>query len=450
MQWFLYGRRWILFYSILLLIVGLLSYLTLQLGYIFLYKEIYITFFIIVMLTNFIPTLLFSLAGIVVKKPAIHPHITPKKIPFLVIIPAYNEKEVILNSVQSLVKQKTGDIYTARVIVAFNGTDNTGDIASRHGAEVFTTPVPQCGKSKAIEYVFSAIDYDRENIGYVIIIDADNVVEDDYLYQVALACQSQKVAYQSNHQPLLVSKNWISKGLNAGYCASSRLFNIGRSNLLNSALLCGTGMVLRDDVVRDLWRKVKTQTEDIEMNGLLSLYYNSGVEWIPTATFYDEKPDVIDVAIRQRVRWMVGHTRCFYYYSIPLLKQFFTTGSLRALELAIYYLVPISLLVSALWMLLLVPIALVGYSYTFNNYYDDILIVTLIFILYMIVLPALGYFLQKDNLPFWQRLLQAFVYSCYAMVFATLVWPITILFACISLPSKTWIFHTPHKAKVIQ
>lgn len=447
LQWFLFGQRWLLFYLLCLIFIIAVSLVGLQLNYYFLFLPVYLIIFGLIFFVNFLPTLIFSLAGAFARPKQPTETVAQEFIEFIVIIPAYNEKQVILNSVTSLLAQKYGEHYTARIIVAFNGTDETGAIAEQAGAEVFTTPIPQCGKSKAIAYLLESIP--AQDNRYVIIVDADNVVAEDYLDVIARACQSKKPAYQTNHLPLLVSENWVSKGLNAGYCASSRLFNIGRSRLLGSALLCGTGMVIREDVIRNLWSRVKTQTEDIELNGLLSLYYGSGVEWIETANFFDEKPDVIDVAIRQRVRWMVGHLRCFYHYGFSLLKQFLTKGDVRAFELAIYYLVPVTILASTLWLLMLIPIAILGYPYGTSNYDEFVTAFTLIILVYMILLPALGYYLQNTHIKSTIRLGKAFLYSLYAMLFATFVWPIAIIFACFSISSTTWIFHTPHKARAI-
>lgn len=447
-QWFLFGRRWIVFYVAIIFFVILLTVLLKNLGYQFYYKEVYWLFFGLVFFVNFLPTLVFSIVGALAKEKTFAPNNTINPMSFLVIIPAYNEKEVILNSVQSLLKQKTGVHHQADIVVAFNGTDDTGEIASKHGATVITTPKPKCGKSQAIAYVLSQITPSQYD--YVIIIDADNVVEEAFLAQTALACQDKRPAYQCNHQPLLASDNWISKGLQAAYCASSRLFNLGRSRLLDSALLCGTGMVLRTDVILDLWNKVKTQTEDIEFNGLLSLHYQSGVTWIDGATFYDEKPDVIDVAIRQRVRWMVGHMRCCYHYSLPLIVHFLRTGQIRSLELAWYYLVPISLLASALWLILFLPIIMIGHSYDVLGSFSTLMWITIAIFAYIIILPALGYFLQNHQLNFLKRMGNALVYSIFAMFFALFVWPISILVACFSLYSTTWIFHTPHKVNKSQ
>lgn len=447
MQWFLFGRRWILFYFLLLIFVFLISLELKLLNYEFHFKLLYMVFFWIVFIINFLPTLFFSLMGLFLPKRLTNLSISQKPIDFLVIIPAYNENQVILNSVNSLLKQQNGRNYQSRIVVAFNGTDETGNIAQQYGAEVITTPEPKCGKSKAIAYVLSQISLNPHR--YVIIVDADNVVADDFLRQTAIACQSGKLAYQCNHQPLLASQNWVSKGLQAGYCASSRLFNTGRSRLMDSALLCGTGMVIREDVIRHLWNRIKTQTEDIELNGLLSIHYNAGVEWIDEAVFYDEKPDVIDVAIRQRVRWMVGHARCFYFYSVPLFKHFLKTGNVRAMELILYYLMPLSLLISTLWLLLMIPIAMLGYYYDVKSYQDILYVLTIIFLLYILILPILGYFLQMSEIPVYKRIAQSLIYSLYSMIFAMCVWPIAMLFACISLTSTTWIFHTPHKVKAL-
>ena len=363
---------------------------------------------------------------------------------FLVIIPAYDEVKVISNSVQSLFAQDyPRDRYT--VVVAFNGTDGTGALAAALGARVIETPRPGVGKVAAIQYVLDRVP--AQAARYICVFDADNVVAADFLWRMAgHLTRSGARAVQGHHRVLIAKDNWISRGLGAAYAASSRLYNPGRSRLLRSALLCGTGFCIAEPVFRALWPRLRTQTEDIELNALLELHYGAGVEWAAEASFYDEKPDRLRIALRQRVRWMVGHLRTCRLYTPTLIRRFLATGSWRALELAFYYTVPLVLFASALWLYVLIPgsafqvFHLAGTSRAASFAWSAAVGV------YTLGLPFAGRLLESEDVA-GRTLLIAARDSVYAMLFALIVWPLAIVLAVLLAARTDWIFHTPHHAR---
>ena len=446
-NWLLKGRRWSLAYAGLLLVgLGLGAFL--KAGRMsFDLTVLHGSVLGVVLLISVGPTLVFSLVGIPPLKPPAPMPLDGEPMPrtrFLIIIPAFNEARVICNPLKSLFAQRSA-LAEIRVVVAFNGTDETGRIARTLGAEVISTPTPGCGKSKAIAYVLERIEPDADR--YVLILDADNRVGPGFLDALALASQTGAVAMQANHKVLLSRRNWISLGLLSAYAASSRLYNAGRSRLLGSALLCGTGFAIKESVFRQLWPYVRTQTEDIEMNGLLTLHHDAGVQWVQQASFFDEKPDTVVVAIRQRVRWMVGHFRCMRFYSGPLFAQGLRQGRLRALELALYYMVPVAILVAACWLLLVWPATLVaqlpadGLSANFGWALSTLILA------YILGLPALGHLLDIKGISL-KGVLQVVLFSIYAAAVALTVWPLAIVLAAMMLSRSDWIFHTPHQGGV--
>lgn len=389
------------------------------------------------------PIVLFAMVRLVVTQPTLQydPH---KPLPFFtIIIPAYNEEKVIANSVRTMLQQDY-PAHSFKVVVAFNGNDRSGEIAQQLGATVYTTPQVGVGKRNAISYVLKHLPVQAQG-SYILILDADNLVKKDFLQQMAaVICQPHAVlAVQGNHQPLVVSKNWVSRGLSAAYRASSLLYNEGRSLSCQSALLCGTGFAIREDVFRDLWPKTKTLTEDIELNGLLLQHYNSGVVWANQAVFYDEKPDNLSIAIRQRTRWMAGHFWCGLLYAAGLIGRGIWQRDLRRIELGSYYLFPFALLSSVLLLALvavqqccLANTELV--SHPWQLAWSGALL--LFYLFYIVLGDAMTP--QAEPKTGWQRLIDA---ACGAL-FALLVWPVAIIRACFMLQRKDWIFHTPHKS----
>jgi len=394
-----------------------------------------------------LPILVFAIASF--KKERLSqkakPDLTGEVTRFLIIVPAYNEQEVILNSVNSLLAQNyPQDKF--QLVVAFNGTDHTGEIAKKGGANVLVTPQAGIGKRAAIAYVLGQLAPDPDR--YILIIDADNHVNPDFLLHMDKEIRTNNaIAVQGNHQPLIVAKNWISHGLSAAYRASSLLYNEGRSLLLESALICGTGFAVREDVLRNLWPKIKTLTEDIEMNGLLLWHYGTGVRWVKNSFFYDEKPDTLDVAIKQRARWMVGHFWCGLLYSPRLMTKGLKTKNLRMLELSLYYLFPFVLLSSVITLCLTLTTFFVHSASFIHIGQKTQLILScgliLIYMLYVLIGDSLSVGYRQTS-----RSIRRYVSdSFYGLIFALAVWPIAIIHACFMMQRRDWIFHTPHKSK---
>src|SRR2546428_9171341 len=86
-----------------------------------------------------------------------------------------------------------------------------------------------------------------------------------------------------------------------------------------------------------------TMTEDLEMVCLLA---QRGVfpVWSPDAVVYDEKPRSVQIAMRQRVRWMRGHFMNLFRFFLPLLRTGIRKRDVRVLDCALYLLYPLSIL----------------------------------------------------------------------------------------------------------
>jgi cellulose synthase/poly-beta-1,6-N-acetylglucosamine synthase-like glycosyltransferase len=170
---------------------------------------------------------------------------------------------------------------------------------------------------------------------------------------------------------------------------------------------------------------------------------------VSSAKFYDEKPDSLGNAIRQRVRWMVGHLNTCRLYSGPLLLNAYKTRSLRSLELALYYCYPIGILVSLLGVYVLLPGTLMNVVRVEAMETSMAAVLSILTLTYILGLPALGYFLENSPRSI-KSLLKAGLYSVYAAVFALIVWPVSIVAAILCVWRKDWMFHTPHKSQLMR
>lgn len=372
------------------------------------------------------------------------PHLSPHAptIRFLCLIPAYNEETVIRNSVQSLVQQgyprELYDVY----VVSDGSEDRTEEIARALGASVIRTGSGGSGKHRALSVAFAQLLTDGDDQRYVCVIDADNRVDASYLQEMNNAiCERGYACLQGYHDVLNGSVNWITKSLWLNCVASSRLYNPGRFQSLGTALICGTGWCCRADLLKKYWPLIRTQTEDIELTGLLLLHEDIGVPWIPGAHIYDEKPPNLWIAIRQRQRWMTGHMRVARYLFWPLACHGIRKRDPRSLELALYYLLPFVMNLGNLQVFLLLgirlgvltaqgPLGAPAVEWVVNG-------LTLV---YIFGYQVIGF---ASETGLWGR---AVLYSLYAAVFSFLAWTPALIWACFTVSRQDWIFHTPHVA----
>lgn len=88
-----------------------------------------------------------------------------------IVIPCYNEEEGIVATLKSIPITKLKAIgYEVEVLVIDNAsTDNTAEVASKHGARVIDEP--KKGKGNAIQTGFYSIDDDTD---FVVMLDGDD------------------------------------------------------------------------------------------------------------------------------------------------------------------------------------------------------------------------------------------------------------------------------------
>ena len=96
-----------------------------------------------------------------------------------------------------------------------------------------------------------------------------------------------------------------------------RFYHLARYNLGLSALLNGTGFMVKFDLVKPNGWKTITLTEDIEYS-LMNIIDGRKVSWSTDAIVYDEQPITFKQSWTQRSRWTVGHLQCMKHYTKDL------------------------------------------------------------------------------------------------------------------------------------
>lgn len=354
---------------------------------------------------------------------------------FAVLIAAHNEEQVVgalIDNLKSLDYPK--ELYDVFVICD-NCSDNTADIARSKGVFACERRNPNLrGKGYAIEWMLKELWKQSRSYDGIIMLDADNLVNADFLHHMNNdLCSGSKViqGYLDTKNP---DDSWITSAYAITYWYSNRLWQQPRVNLGLANFLGGTGMCFDAKLLREMGWGATSLVEDLEFT---MRCVQRGV--YPTfnydAKVYDEKPLTFKTSAKQRLRWMQGHFDVARRYFFPLLWQGIKEGNWTKIDNAIYAINVYTLFLgSILSVVLWIDVSLPGASrlpslYDFAPFSFNILTV-LTYAMFPIAL-----IMEKAPLKIYRRLLSF-------PIFMLSWWPITF-YAFFTQNNKQWS-HTEH------
>ena len=261
-----------------------------------------------------------------------------------VIVAAHNESAVIGQLVKNLTELKYPKEMYDVYVIADNCTDNTADIARKHGARVFERfNKEKRGKGYALEWMFDKLFKMDEGFDAITIFDADKVVDKNFLKEM----NSKMLDGFKVVQGYLDSKNpndsWITQSYSMAFWSQNRAFQLSRRNLGLSNQIGGTGFVIDIDILKKLGWGATCLTEDLEFTCKLVLH-GEQVGWAHDAIIYDEKPLKLKQSWNQRKRWMQGFTDVASRYFFKLLKKGIKERNFKTIDCALYVLQPVTTL----------------------------------------------------------------------------------------------------------
>jgi cellulose synthase/poly-beta-1,6-N-acetylglucosamine synthase-like glycosyltransferase len=224
----------------------------------------------------------------------------------IVLVPAHNEAELIGRCVASLRAQAYPSDRFPIAVIADNCTDETAPVARAAGADVMVRHVPAIrGKGHALRWAMDRILTDTQPPDAVVVVDADSIVDPDFLRELVGPFAAGHEVVQANDL-LLVEPGVGRAALDA---AALQLRNgvrlAGRAALGLPAILCGNGMLLSSEILRRYPWSAFTATEDGEYS--LSLRAAGVmVGFAPRARIYAEPTSNEAGATTQGMRWEAG------------------------------------------------------------------------------------------------------------------------------------------------
>ena len=319
---------------------------------------------------------------------------------FLVLIPAYHEDAVIINTMKSFLKQDyPKDLYQLCVISDHMDATTNKQLAALP-ITLLQPAFDNSNKAKALQYAISAISHQPSAIyDYVVILDADNIVTPDFLSRLShitrpdIAIQCHRTAKNSDND--IAALDGLSEEIN------NSIFRRGHNRIGMSSALIGSGMCFNYNWFRENVCHLSSAVEDRELEALL-MKQGINILYAEDIHVLDEKVSCTDNFQRQRLRWMTGQMQALFKM-LPYIPQAIISGNINYIDKTIQQaLIPRSILL-VLTPILCILATLTSYILHHTSHIFSLkwwLLLILLFIALYFAIPA-----QQRNSTLFNRVL---------------------------------------------
>lgn len=243
---------------------------------------------------------------------------------FAVLIPAYKEDGIILNTVESFMQQKYPKEQYDVIVISDQMKENTLQKLTELSAKVVKITREESSKAYALQQGMLYIEEKKLKYDVVVILDADNLVKEHYLhdlnnafYSGCSAVQTHRVAKNKNTS--VATLDAVSEEIN------NSIFRRGHTALGFSSSLIGSGMAFEYDIFSEYVHKLDSVGEDkqLELHLLRNYVY---VEYLEKTYTYDEKVKKSSQFYRQRRRWVFSQFHNLFM-GLPYLPKAIFSGN---------------------------------------------------------------------------------------------------------------------------
>ena len=276
---------------------------------------------------------------------------------FLILYPAYHEDSVIINSVNKFLFQDYPTDKFRLVVISDHMTDETNKQLQTFPITLLTPVFEKSSKAKAMQYAINYIEkkidtHEERSFDNLIILDADNVVQHDFLRKLNILCNAGYEAIQC-HRCAKNSNNDVSMLDGASEeiyntifrkAINNTIFRKAHNRLGLSSALIGSGMCFDYKLFKKNVFQLSTAGEDREMEALL-LKQKVFIKYAAEIHVFDEKVSNKDNFQRQRMRWMTAQVQSLLR-QLPQIPNAFIHGNLNFIDKTIQQaLIPRSILI---------------------------------------------------------------------------------------------------------
>ena len=225
---------------------------------------------------------------------------------FLVLFPAYSEDRVIVGSVKKFLLQNYPQDKYHVAVISDHQQESTERLLSGLPVTLLRPVFDKSSKAKALQYAISEVSGQYD---YVVVLDADNIVETDFLHRLNILLKEGYKAVQC-HRCAKNSDSSVSVLDGVSEEINNTLFRKAHNLIGLSSALIGSGMCFDYSWFSSHVTKLTTAGEDRELEVFL-LHEGIYIKYADNILVFDEKVSSADNFQRQRQRWMSAQVNCF-------------------------------------------------------------------------------------------------------------------------------------------
>ena len=316
---------------------------------------------------------------------------TPKHNKFAVLFPAYKEDKVILPTIQSFLQQDYPAEFYDIIVISDQMQESTNEALRQLPIRLLTADYTDSSKAKAMNLAMKATadtPYDM-----IVIMDADNTTDPDFLSEINRAFQAGEKAIQA-HRTAKNMNTDVAVLDAASEEINNHLFRKAHTALGFSSALIGSGMMFDFEMFQEIAPRLSGSdlAKAAEMELLKENIYT---EYMEEIVCYCKKTDDTSGYSKERQRWLGSK----YRSSILALQQFpiaFLQGKWDLCEKLFQWLLP-----SRFLLILYITICAVAMTFLewplATKWYA---LLAILFITFLMAMPE-GEISRKFRSAFW-------------------------------------------------
>ena len=220
---------------------------------------------------------------------------------FAIIIPSYKQDSVIEQAVVSILSQDYPQRLFDVVVVSDHQSEITNMRLAQYPITLLTPDFAVSTKAKSLQYAILKLP-EFKIYDIALILDADNIVEQDFLTKVNDAFETAATKAIQMHR---ISRNRDTAAARMGSIfeeINNNIFRKGHINMGISAALAGSGTAYDYAWFKTNVMKAKTAGEDKELEALL-LKQGYFIDYFDNILLYGEKKRTTSTMNEQHGRW---------------------------------------------------------------------------------------------------------------------------------------------------
>ncbi len=276
-----------------------------------------------------------------------------------ILIPAYKEDGVIVDSAIKALDQVYPPARYTIFIIADSLQQKTLDALKNVQVEVIEVSFDKSTKAKALNVAFGQIDRSYE---IAVILDADNIMEVNFLQKINQAYENGFAAMQGhriakNHDSHLATLDAVSEEIN------NNIFRKGHRVLGLSSALIGSGMAFDYPLIKDEMAQINAIGGFDKELELRLLKQKLSIAYLIDAYVYDEKVSVDQAFTNQRTRWIAAQIRYGIGSFGDAIIQLITRFNLDYFDKSLQFLMPPRLILLGFTTVLALALLLIQHPY---------------------------------------------------------------------------------------